>query len=595
MTQSNEVLILFLKTIELNFFKKAVSRFFRDAFNRSFQKRMEQIRSGEIPAFFCDASYSEKNEGPFCALKGDEKMNVLEARHVRMEIKDRTLLSVDYLHVKEKDRIGLVGKNGSGKTTLLHILAGALKPDQGSIRQKGTVDLLPQLKKVDAVKSGGEMTQRYVNEALVKGPSLLLADEPTTHLDEEHIEWLEKSLLQWPNAFIVVSHDRAFLDAVCTTIWEIQDGRIDVYKGNFSAYAAHKETERRQQELEFEKYEKTKKQLERAIEAKQQKAERAVKKPASAGSSEARNVKPYYAKKQKKLQTTAKSLETRLEKLNKVEKQKELPPIRMNMQKQESLTNRVVIRAEQTTGKAANRVLWKAADFLVKGGEKAVILGPNGSGKTTLIEKIVRGDAGITISPSAAIGYFSQHMTILNPAHTIIDNVKETSHQDESIIRTVLARLGFRRDDVFKKVNILSGGERVKTALAKLLVSEMNVLVLDEPTNFLDIDAVEALESLLKEYEGTVVFTSHDRRFAEQIATKVLAIQDQTLVVFEGTLLEYQERKRRTVHVAEEEKLLLIETKLADVISRLSIEPSAELDHEFQRLLAEKKKLLERE
>ncbi|WP_046175287.1 ribosomal protection-like ABC-F family protein [Domibacillus indicus] len=518
-------------------------------------------------------------------------MNIVEAKQIRLEAKDRLLASIEHLVIQEKDRIGLVGKNGSGKTTLLHVLAGKAKASEGTIIRRGLIELLPQLKRADLGKSGGEITQRYVNEAFYSGAKLLLADEPTAHLDRRHVEWVEKKLVEWPEAFVVVSHDRAFLDAVCTTIWEITETGFYIYKGNYSAYEMQKEERRHRNELEAEKYEQTKRKLEQAIAAKQKKAKRAVKKPKSVGLSEARNVKPYYAKKQKKLQTAAKSLETRLEKLEKIEKPQELPPVQITAQHQESLKGRVVIRAEKVEGKAGKQDLWKAADFFIYGGDKTVLIGPNGSGKTTLLEKIVHRHEGISIAPAVSVGYFSQHLTILKPSRTIIENVKEASGQDESLIRTVLARIGFWGEDVFKKVSVLSGGERVKTALVKLLVSDANVLILDEPTNFLDIQAVEALESLLAEYRGTVLFTSHDRRFAERIATNVLAIEDGKLAAFTGTLHEYKEKKILPSHNEKAEKLLLLETKIAEVVSRLSLEPADELEQELKRLLRKKQAL----
>ena len=159
------------------------------------------------------------------------------------------------------------------------------------------------------------------------------------------------------------------------------------------------------------------------------------------------------------------------------------------------------------------------------------------------------------------------------------------------MIRTVLARLHFRRDDVYKKAEVLSGGERVKVALAKVFVSDINTLVLDEPTNFLDIEAVEALESLLEEYEGTVIFVTHDRRFVQKLATRILVIKNREIRFFEGLMKRYQQSGRQKEKDAGEDQRLLIETKISEVLSRLSMEPSEELEKEFQRLLAEKKKL----
>jgi len=516
--------------------------------------------------------------------KGDEMMNVLEANHVKIEVQNRLLVSAERLLIGAGDRIGLVGKNGSGKTTLLRVLSGYDNPAGGSVQVKGRVTVLPQLKQIDAQKSGGELTQRLIAEALLEEPKLLLADEPTTHLDTAHIEWLEKQLSSFNGAVLTVSHDRAFLDAVCTVIWELEGGRLRTYSGNYTAYAAQKEEERRRHEIEYETYERTKKGLEQAIAVKEQRAARAVKKPASIGSSEARNMKPHYAKRQKKLQQTAKAIEKRMEKLEKVEKPRKKAPIQMSAAKQESLKGRVVVRAEKLSGKAGLRPLWQPADFIIKGGEKIVLIGSNGSGKTTLLKKIIQGDENLTLAPAARVGYFSQHLDVLEPHLSILENAKGRSGHDEALIRTVLARLGFQREDVFKKVGVLSGGERVKTVLAQLLLSDANMLVLDEPTTFLDTEALEALESLLSEYIGTVLFATHDRRFAEKIAEKVIAIHDRSLHMFDGKLTEYRQKQGMSKRDEQAEGKLVLETKIAEVISRLSIGPSEELEKELERL-----------
>ena len=189
------------------------------------------------------------------------------------------------------------------------------------------------------------------------------------------------------------------------------------------------------------------------------------------------------------------------------------------------------------------------------------------------------------------IGYFSQNLNILDLKESILENVRSTSKQDETLIRTVLAWLHFRRDDVYKKVEVLSGGERVKVALAKVFVSDINTLVLDEPTNFLDIEAVEALESLLQEYEGTVIFVTHDRRFVQKLATRILEIKNREIRFLDRLDEEKRQPGRQKEKDAGEDRRLLIETKISEVLSRLSVEPSEELEKEFQRLLAEKKEI----
>ncbi|MCJ8006409.1 Vga family ABC-F type ribosomal protection protein [Lederbergia wuyishanensis] len=520
-------------------------------------------------------------------------MMLLEANELKLYIKDRLLIDIEHLMIQSRDCIGLVGRNGSGKTTLLELLSKKLIPDEGNITSNVESVLLPQLKHTHTTKSGGEITQEYINRALANKPELLLADEPTTNLDTFHIEKLEKQLKKWQGAIVIVSHDRAFLDSLCTKIWDIEDGKVREYKGNYTDYLSYKELERKQQENSYEQYERKKKQLEEALILKEQKAARATKTPKKVSPSESRitGAKPYFANKQKKLRKAAKAIETRLDKLEKVEKLKDIPAVKMKLPNEESFKGRTVLRLKDVTGSIPNRILWKKTSFEVKGGDKLAIIGKNGSGKTTLLKKIMNKDYGISISPSVQIGYFSQNLDILNVNESILTNVQSTSTQDESFIRTVLARLRFFRDDVYKKVNVLSGGERVKVAFAKIFVSDINTLILDEPTNFLDIESVEALESLLQEYEGTVILVSHDRRFIQSIANIILSIENEEIQIFDGTYEEYLQYSPAKDRNTKEDELLLLETKISDVLSRLSIDPSDELEMEFQILIAEKNKL----
>ncbi|SER35593.1 macrolide transport system ATP-binding/permease protein [Gracilibacillus ureilyticus] len=517
---------------------------------------------------------------------------LLQVKQLVISVPSRTLVEVDSLEVHEGDRIGLVGKNGTGKTTFLHVIAGQMEPEQGDIISYTKMELLPQLKQQQGNKSGGEVTQQYIQQSFSNQTGLLLADEPTTHLDAKHIEWVEQIIKKWQGAFIVVSHDRAFLDAVCTKIWEVNSGTIREYQGNYQAYQNQKQQELHQQEQAYENYQTKKQQLERALALKEQKANRATKKPAQTSRSEAKitGAKPYFAKKQKKLQQTAKAIETRLEKIEKVEKPYTEKPLQMDLPKQEKIKDRNLIQIRQLSAKVGNKILWKDANALIKGGDKVAVIGENGSGKTTFIRKIIENGPEIAISSACQIAYFNQDLSLLHLNKSIIENVRETSTYDETLIRTVLARLHFFKEDVYKKIDILSGGERVKVALAKLFLSESNTLILDEPTNFLDVEAMEALEKLLTDYEGTLIFVSHDRRFVEKIATKVISIEKQQMHYFAGTYHQWKNRKTVKNDSLAEQKLL-IETKITDTLSRLSMEPSDALEKEFQALLKEKQAL----
>ncbi|WP_224740850.1 ribosomal protection-like ABC-F family protein [Bacillus sp. 28A-2] len=518
-------------------------------------------------------------------------MMLLKANQLKVFRKDRLLFDIEKLAIHQGDRIGLVGVNGSGKTTLLHVLAGHEKPDSGTFAVTTTCTLLPQMKQADDRQSGGEMTQTYIERALSRPSALLLADEPTTHLDTEHIEWLEEKLRDHQGALIVVSHDRAFLDALCTEIWELDAGVLTQYKGNYTHFAQQKELAHRQQVEAYEAYTQKKKQLEHALEKKKKKADKATKPSQKLKSSGPKIAKPYYANKQKKLQKTAKSIETRMEKLEKVEKVKDIQPIQMTQQTMKEIASRTILRVKDVDGKAGNKVLWKQANVEVRGGDKVAIIGKNGSGKTTFLQMLVNGHPGISRSEAVKLGYFRQNLSGLKVDESILQNALKETVQEETVVRTVLARLGFRGDDVHKPVRVLSGGERVKTMLASLLVSDANVLMLDEPTNFLDLAAVEALEGLLKNYPGTVVFVSHDRRLIEKAATRILYVHKQRIESFDGTYEEYKQKKDKPSVTKREEELLLIDMQLSEVLSRLSIEPSKELEETFQALLKQKKSL----
>lgn len=522
-------------------------------------------------------------------------MIVVEANHIKHYVQDRLLLDIKKLEVHTKDRIGIVGRNGSGKTTLLNILATNIVPEGGQVIQHASVELLPQLKRTNTVKSGGEITQEYIQQALTSDAALLLADEPTTNLDTEHIEWVEKKLSKWPGALILISHDRTFLNSLCTTIWEIDEGHVTEYKGNYTHYSKQKEVEYQQKQQAFEKYQKQKNQLEEAIKQKEEQAQRATKKPRNLSGSEARikGAKPYFANKQKKLRKTVSAFETRLENLETIEMQKELPPIQMNLPNEEQVKNQVVLRALEVDGKVGERVLWSAASFYIRGGDKVAIIGSNGTGKTTLLKKIMQREACITISPSIKIGYFAQNLTILDLDKTILNNVQSTSIQHETLIRTVLARMHFFNDDVYKPVNVLSGGERVKVALTKIFFSDVNMLVLDEPTNYLDLESLEALETLLDQYKGTIIFVSHDRKFIENVSTRIINIQNKELTVFDGNYKQYKSHNPNKKYDLQRNELLLIEAKISEVISRLSVSPSDDLEEEFQRLLSKKREMQE--
>lgn len=294
-----------------------------------------------------------------------------------------------------------------------------------------------------------------------------------------------------------------------------------------------------------------------------------------------------------KLDNARKTILSRLEQLEVKEKPQETAPVRIDFSLTDPPANREIVTGEGITFRYGKNLIFENTSFSLPKGSKTALVGPNGAGKTTLMDMIWSGAPGIRMVPKAKIGYFKQSLDTLDLSKTVLENVMETSVQSENTMRGILARLLIRREDVYKKAGVLSGGERVKLVFAKLFGSPANLLLLDEPTNFLDMPAIEALETMVKDYEGTVLFVSHDRAFADGCATRILRIEDRKLISFDGTLTDW-ENKQREVQSAKKMDRVFLELRLAEVISRLSTpncQNKEELEKEFKRLVTQKNEL----
>ena len=501
-------------------------------------------------------------------------MLLLEAGNIKKYYADRLIVEMNEIRIYTGDRIGIVGLNGSGKTTLLDILSGRIEPDEGYVKQYCEVAYIRQFGEEETVTeygqesveetgasrkllkefeldqklqrealSGGERTRLKIVGAFSRDNILLFADEPTSNLDYEGIELL-KQKLERLESFVLISHDRSLLDALCTRILEIRDGKIRIFNGNYTFYRQQLEMERERADLEFQKYIDKKTALENAISNRKHRAKKMRKAPKRMGNSEARLHTRAANEKQEKLHDTANSLTTRLEKLEVKEKPRELPTIKLDFSLTNPPENRFVITCEKLSFSYGSNVpVFQDAGFSVYNGVKTALCGENGSGKTTLLNLIAASHEGISIVPKVRLGYFRQGFENLVPEETVLKNVMRDSVQQETVARTILARLLIQGEAVHKRVEVLSGGEKIKVAFAKLFVSNANVLLLDEPTNYLDMQSIEALEAVLGDYEGTVLFVSHDRSFVNGVADRLLILQDRRIEAFDGKLEEYEARK----------------------------------------------------
>ncbi len=370
--------------------------------------------------------------------------------------------------------------------------------------------------------SGGWQMRLSLAKIMLQDPDLLLLDEPTNHLDLETIEWLEGYLKDLKTPMVVISHDREFLDRLCTQIVETERGVSTTYLGNYSAYLAQKAEN---QAAQLSTYERQQKEL-----AKQQEFVERFR--ASATRS-----------------TQAKSREKQLDKIERID----APVANLRTLKftfpVSPRSGREVVQIEDLSHSYGDKMLFLGANLLIERGDRIAFLGPNGCGKSTLLRMIVGletpedGSAGF--GPHNIIpGYFEQNQAeALNLEKTVIDTIHdEVPDWKNEEVRTLLGRFLFSGEMVYKPVGALSGGEKARLALAKMLLRPANVLVLDEPTNHLDIPAKEMLESALKDYDGTVLIVSHDRYFISQVATKIVEVRDGELVVYNGDYHYYLDK-----------------------------------------------------
>ncbi|MFM7452903.1 MAG: ABC-F family ATP-binding cassette domain-containing protein [Cyanobium sp.] len=379
--------------------------------------------------------------------------------------------------------------------------------------------------------SGGWQMRIALGKILLQDPDLLLLDEPTNHLDVETIQWLEGYLIEQSAAIVVISHDRTFLDRVCTQIVETERGISRTYLGNYSQHLEQKALEREASQAAFERQQKE-------LSAQQAYIDRFR---ASATRS-----------------TQAKSREKLLEKVERIEAPVETvggPRFRFP---EPPRSGRVVAEVKDLTLSYGEQILFLGAELEVERGDRIAFVGPNGAGKSTLLRLIMgteqpdEGFAGLG-EHNVIAGYFEQNQAeALDLSKTVIDTIFEVVPDwTQTQVRSLLGSFCFSNESVFKEAGKLSGGEKARLALALMLLSPCNLLVLDEPTNHLDIPAKQMLEDALIAYEGAALLVSHDRYFISRVANKIVELRDGELVLYRGDYPYYQEKKREEAEAAQ--------------------------------------------
>ena len=548
-------------------------------------------------------------------------MALIAGSQLSLYYSDIEIFSNVTFEVKEKTHIGIVGPNGSGKTSFLKVLMGNLDHDKGEIFKpdstkvgyvpqtslqsgngtiknqiedafKGILDIEQQMQDsaiaiqnssgaqrkhaetnyanlldkyesnggytykntMDKVvsglglseellntpikkASGGERTRAALAKALLTDPDLLILDEPTNYLDFKGLNWLETFLSGFSNSFIIVSHDRYFLDNVSKQIWEIDKGTLQIYKGNYSQYKILKSEDEKRLAREYEKQQVYIKKTEDFI------------------------ARYHAGQRSKEARGRAKKL-SKIDKLSEPTKDKHIKISGSNVTR----TGEIILRTESLkVGYETNSTkieLFNVPDCEIIKKTATAIIGNNGEGKTTLIKTII-GDiepisGKVHTGHNVSIGYFRQGADNIPDNFTVLEALLDIKNLDIGEARNFLAKFLFIRDEIFNQVKSLSGGERGRLELARLLIKSPNVLVLDEPTTHLDIPSREALETMLSEFEGTIIFVSHDRHLISLLADNIWAINGSNVSQFEGNYTEWLEhneiRENQTAKISTDKK-----------------------------------------
>lgn len=545
--------------------------------------------------------------------------------------------------IENNARIGLVGPNGAGKTTLLKIMTGRQEASQGEFTvNKGIelgyiaqehdfdeeksiweemltvfqplIDQGQQLEKLQyaiadhpedeellrrldqaqynfeqaggytyqaeiksmlngfnfpeatwnkqiASLSGGEKTRLSFVKLLLKKPPLLLLDEPTNYLDLDTLDWLEAFLKNYPGAILTVSHDQYFLDHLATQIFELQHGELTVFKGNYSQYLAQRELRDQQQEAAYERQQEEIKREEEFIQ---------------------KNIVRASTTKQ------AQSRRKALEKMELVDPPKHKSKVRIKFDSARPSGKEVLILKDLAVG-YPDKTMLKDISFQINKGDRVAIIGQNGIGKSTLLKTVMKQlpvkSGSIKYGASLDIGYYDQELQGLDYSKTVIDTIWDR-HKDmnEKDIRSILASFLFTAKDIDKQVSQLSGGQRARLTLTVLSMEHNNFLLMDEPTNHLDLDAKEVLEKALADYDGTLLFVSHDRYFINELANKIVVAKDGQAKIYEGNYTYYLSEKAK--EEAAQEETTAQEAPVVKAVSenKLSYQEQKKRDSEKRKL-----------
>lgn len=466
---------------------------------------------------------------------------------------NKDLFEIEALSAYVGDKIAIIGQNGAGKSTLLKIINGDLKPDNGQVQRETEFNYFAQIGAASETVaddtdfkllshfnvpdndhlSGGEETKLRLTETLSDYKLGLLLDEPTTHLDKTGTELLTEELEYYYGTLIFISHNRYFINKMATKIWELDNGEINVYHGNYDDYKAQKTLENLTLENRHKNIADEKKRLENAAKKQQAYAEKVgqydkkkakTNDPGHRGQSKPKDIV------QKNAFKKVKAIENRMNQLEEIELPDEQMNLKFPVTKTEIIHNNFPIITQGLSVRRGDNLLLDDISFQFEFGKTIAITGDNGSGKSSLLTEIINRNDALEISPKVNIATYEQMDYKFDDDISVINYLLNHTEFEEPMVRSILSRIGFTQPEVMKPLNEISGGEATRISLALLFVKPSNVIVLDEPTNFIDLKTIEALESFINAYRGMVIVTSHDHEFITRVSDEVFKIENRKLI-----------------------------------------------------------------
>lgn len=468
---------------------------------------------------------------------------VLSGDHRRFALKRR----LEKLHREMENAVYTEALEAYGETLSRYMEADGYEWEAGVERTLLQMKLGRELWGLPyADLSGGQKTLAQLARLAAGKPKLLVLDEPTNHLDAETLIWLEAWLLSYRGTVLFVSHDRMFLDRIATAIVELNPDGAKRYPGGYSAYREQKEREQRERETRYRKQQQAREALLESIRMYSEWYRQADR---DASKQEVGITKSYWKGRATKHTSRLRAKEKELERLEQeaVQKERAAPQLKMKLEGGEFRAH-TLLRMERVcfAYEQGRPPLLHDVSLSIERGDRLAVLGPNGSGKSTLLQlligRLTPSEGSVSANPQTRIGYFSQELEVLRPEETIVGSLLTLPGMTQSLARTVLGCFLFLGDDAFRRIGDLSMGEKCRVAFLRLYFSGSNLLVLDEPTNYLDIDTRERVEDALAAYHGAIVLVSHDRYLVRSLANRLLLLQgDGSTAAFEGGLAEYDE------------------------------------------------------